>query len=542
MRIVFQQATLLRIPLALAVLSTCQIQAATPLGIFQGHGDIGTVMHAGSVAYDSSTGSYTISASGENMWFTSDDFQFVWKKASGDISIAADIELVGHSGAPHRKAMLMIRQSLDPDSPYVDLAQHGIGKTALQFRDAKGAITHTIASYTYAPRRIELQKRGDFYYFFVSDKDGKLRPAGASTRLKLTAPFYVGLGVCAHERDAVRTAIFSHVTLNELRSSATPHVVLYSTLQTIFVRSGDRQVEYVAPGRLASPNWSHDGLFFIFNRGGKLFRIPVKCGEEDTGCAPETQPVRVATEFAAQIDNDHGISPNGQMLALSDMSPGDRFSSVYIVPIVGGYPLKVTESGQGWHWHGWSPDGKTLVLTGDQSGEMKDVYTTPAIGGHLTRLTTSNGINDGPEYSPDGKYIYFSSNRTGSMQIWRMRTDGGPQEQVLSDSLNDYYPHLSPDGQWIVYLSYDKKSAVRPEDSEVTLSLMSIKDKKVRLLATLLGGEGTIDAPSWSPDSSKIAFVTYTPYPCVSCGESSEVSARSAGHHSGPASSRHYGQ
>ena len=502
---------LILLTLSALPLSICtEIRAATPIGIFENQGDIGTVLHPGAATYDSKSDVYTVSSSGENMWFTSDDFHFVWKKASGDISIAADIALMGHTGVPHRKAMLMIRQSLDADSPYVDLAQHGVGKTSLQFRDASGAITHTIASYTYTPQRIELQKRGEFYYFFISGKDGKLRPAGASARLKLRDPFYVGLGVCAHDKDAVEKATFSHVRLSE-SAAAKPGAALYSTLETIVVGSGDRQVEYVAPGRFASPNWSRDGLFFIFDREGSLFRIPVKCGAEDTGCAPETDPVRVETDSLAHIDDNHGISPNGQFLAISDQPQDSHNSSVYVVPIVGGFPRKITGDGQ-WDCHGWSPDGKTLVLTSEENGKT-NIYSISVAGGEPTRLTRDAGNNYGPEYSPDGAYIYFSSDRAGSTQIWRMRADGSAAEQVVSDLSDDWFPHLSPDGRWLVYLSYGAKGAQHAAVNDVTLFLLSLKDGKTRALATLQGGQGTIDAPSWSPDSTKIAFVSYSRLP-----------------------------
>jgi TolB protein len=484
-----------------------EVKAATTLGIFETQGDIGTLLHSGSASYDSKSDVYIVSSSGENMWFTSDDFHFVWKKVSGDISLAADITLAGHTGAPHRKAMLMIRQSLDADSPYVDLAQHGVGKTSLQFRDARGDITHTIASYTYMPHRIQLLKRGEFYYFLVSGKDGKLRPTGASTQLRLTEPFYVGLGVCAHDRDAVERATFSHVSLTESAPKKSP-VALYSTLETIAVGSGDRQVEYVAPGQISSPNWSRDGLFLVFNGNGGLFRIPVKCGAEDTGCAPDTDLVRIDTDLLVRVDNHHGISPNGQLLAITAQSQGEDTSSVYVVPIVGGFPRKVTGDGQ-WQWHGWSPDGKTLVLTGERNGKT-DIYSIPVAGGEPTQLTTAVGDNYNPEYSSDGIYIYFNSDRTGSMQIWRVRTDGSAQEQVVSDLNDDRFPHLSPDGRWLVFLSYGAKSAEPVETGSATLFLLSLKDRKVRALATLLGGRGTIDAPSWSPDSTRFAFVSYS--------------------------------
>jgi Tol biopolymer transport system component len=144
-----------------------------------------------------------------------------------------------------------------------------------------------------------------------------------------------------------------------------------------------------------------------------------------------------------------------------------------------------------------------------------DIYSIPIAGGEPTQLTASAGNNYGPEYSPDGVYIYFSSDRTGSSQIWRMRTDGSAPEQIVSDSQDDWFPHVSPDGRWMVYLSYGSNVAKHAEAGNATLSLLSLKERKVRVLATVFGGEGTIDAPSWSPDSTKIAFVSYSFLPSV---------------------------
>ena len=116
------------------------------LGVFEGHRDVGTVFHPGSTSFDAAKQSYTVTGSGENMWFGMDDFQFAWKKMSGDVAISADIAFVGEKGNNHRKAVLMIRQSLDGNSPAVDIARHGDGLTSLQFRDAAGADDHEVQS------------------------------------------------------------------------------------------------------------------------------------------------------------------------------------------------------------------------------------------------------------------------------------------------------------------------------------------------------------------------------------------------------------
>jgi TolB protein len=253
----------------------------------------------------------------------------------------------------------------------------------------------------------------------------------------------------------------------------------------------------VAPVHFEAPNWSRDGGFLLFNGDGKIHRLALN------GTAPTT----IDTAPQNRCNNDHGISPDGQSLAISDSSGSSQKSSIYIVPIGGGMPRQVTQYSPS-YWHGWSPDGKTLAYAGQRDGEF-DIYTIPVSGGQETRLTTAKGLDDGPEYSPDGEYIYFNSERTGSMQIWRMKADGSGQEQVLSDDTNDWFPHISPDGKWMVFLSYDKSVSGHPGEKDVVLNLMSMEDKKVHVLAKLFGGQGTINVPSWSPDSKKLAFVSY---------------------------------
>ncbi|MGO9340514.1 MAG: hypothetical protein ACLPY1_23830 [Terracidiphilus sp.] len=471
-----------------------------PHGIFTDHQDVGTVLHSGSAVYDTAAHTYTISGSGENMWFGIDDFHFVWKKVSGDVALTTDIAFLGTGGNPHRKAVLMIRQSLDGNSPAVDVAVHGSGLTSLQFRDAPGANTHEVESNISAPRTVRIEKRGDYFYAFVSGKDGKLVPAGASTKLALSGDFYIGIGVCAHDKDAVERAVFSNVIFEQL-PPASGKTVLISSLETIAIASTDRHVEYAAAAHFEAPNWSRDGKYLIFNQDGIIRRLNLG----------ESVPTLISTAPQVHCNNDHGISPDGQWLAISDQSTDDHKSHVYIVPITGGTPRLITPKAPS-YWHGWSPDGKTLAFTG-QRGDNFDIYSIPAAGGEETRLTTAPGLDDGPDYSPDGATIYFNSERTGQMQIWRMKPDGSEQEQVTFDDSNNWFPHLSPDGQTMVFLAYEKGVTGHPPGKDVELRLMTLKDKKVRVLAKLFGGQGTINVPSWSPDGLKLAFVSYQQLP-----------------------------
>ncbi len=483
--------------LALASSLTFAADAPAKLGPFEDHNDVGTVLHPGSANYDAAHQTFTIAGSGENMWSTADAFQFVWKKVSGDVAIAADIAFIGTGVNEHRKAVVMVRQTLDADSPYADVALHGSGLTSLQYRDAKGTLTHEIQANISSPARIRLERRGRYATMWLASKGQPFQVAGGSVPVSLEGTFYIGIGVCSHDKDIVEKAVFSNVEIQAPLPTPSTEPKLYSTLETITIDSTDRRVVYVAPNKFEAPNWTRDGASLIFNRNGRLEKIPV------TGGKPET----IDTGFAVHCNNDHGISPDSKSIAISDQTKDEDRSHVYIIPFAGGPPREVTSNGPS-YWHGWSPDGKTLAFVGERNGEF-DIYSIPFAGGEETRLTTAKGLDDGPDYSPDGNYIYFNSERTGRMQIWRMKPDGSAQEQITNDDSNNWFPHISPDGEWMVFLTYDKSVTGHPENKDVMLRLMSLADHKVTVLAKLFGGQGTINVPSWSPDSKQLSFVSY---------------------------------
>jgi hypothetical protein len=492
-------ATLNRL-LALAGFFTTMSLASgesSKLGLFTNQNDIGNVRKPGSVKFDSAKGAYQIAGGGENMWFTSDAFHFVWKKMSGDATLTANIRWIGTEGDPHRKACLLFRQSLDPDSAYADAALHGNGLTSLQYRETSGGATHEIQSSVSAPARLRIEKRGDYVAMFIATADEKPHPAGGSFRIHFNEPFYVGLGVCAHDNNELEEAVFTNVEIVSPppADAATPAVA--STLEIISIASTDRRVVYHTSEHIEAPNWSRDGLYFLFNSKRRIYKLPLSGG----------QPEMLDTGLAVQCNNDHGISPDGKLLAISDQSLSDGKSRIYVLPITGGTPRQITPQAPS-YWHGWSPDGKTLAYCAERSGEF-DIYTIPAEGGEETRLTTAPGLDDGPDYSPDGKYIYFNSERSGSMQIWRMKADGSDQQQITTDEYNNWFPHPSPDGRWIAFLSYPKDVKGHPANQDVMLRLLPVRGGQVQVLAKLFGGQGTINVPSWSPDSQRLAFVSY---------------------------------
>ncbi len=466
-------------------------------GIFSGQADIGSVAKPGSAEFDSVKGEYLIAGGGENIWFTNDAFHFVWAKMSGDFTLTANVKFPGTGGNPHRKACLLVRQSLDSDSAYADVAVHGNGLTSLQYRETPGGLTHEIQSDVSAPARVRLEKRGNYISMWVAPVGGELKPAGGYLSVPLTEGFYVGLGVCAHDNTTIERAVFSNVALVPVSTPTNVMPALESTLETVAIASTDRRVVYHTRDHIEAPNWARDGKYFLFNSQGRIYKLPVTNGT----------PQLLDTGAAVKCNNDHGISSDGTLLAVSDQTGADNKSRIRLLPIDGGVARQITPLAPS-YWHGWSPDGKTLAYCAERKGEF-DVYTIPVDGGKETRLTTATGLDDGPDYSPDGKYIYFNSERTGLMQIWRMNPDGLEQTQITSDDYNNWFAHPSPDGKWIVFITFKKDVKGHPANQDVMLRLMSLADGKVSVLAKLFGGQGTINVPSWSPDSKQVAFVSY---------------------------------
>jgi Tol biopolymer transport system component len=276
-----------------------------------------------------------------------------------------------------------------------------------------------------------------------------------------------------------------------------------SYIQTVDISTGRIETVLSVNQHFEAPNW-HPENYLILNSYGKLFTV-------DLG----TKKMNLLnTGFATSNNNDHGISPDKKWLAISNVDkndPSPKFykSVIYVLPIEGGEPRRITSEVMSF-WHGWTPDGKTLAYCGERNGNY-DVYTIGIEGGTEKRLTETEGLDDGPDYSPDGKYIYFHSYRTGSMQIWRMLADGSKPEQLTNDVNSNWFPHPSPDGKWIAYIAYtsDEKQA-HPFGKQVKLRLMNLNTKEVKdLTPVFYGGQGTFNVPSWSADSKKLAFVSY---------------------------------
>ena len=274
----------------------------------------------------------------------------------------------------------------------------------------------------------------------------------------------------------------------------------YSNLETVNIHTGERILLKEFDIVIEAPNWTQDGKFLVYNCQGKIFTYEFLTGE-----------IReIDTGFAIDCNNDHVLSPDNTQIAVSHFTNEDATSRIYILPLSGGTPSLVTEKGQS-YLHGWSPDGKRLAYCAERCGQY-DIYTISVNGGEETQLTNEPGLDDGPEYTPDGTHIWFNSTRTGLMQIWRMESDGSNPTHMVKEEANCWFPHISPDGQWITYIAYGKDDVDpgdHPPNKSVELRLVSASGGPSKTIVRLFGGQGTINVNSWSPDSYKLAFVSY---------------------------------
>jgi Tol biopolymer transport system component len=497
---------------ATLVAGGASLSGRAPIGQFQDSGDVGAPALAGATAYNPISQTYALSAGGVNMWANRDEFQFAWRKISGDFILQARIAFIGAGVDPHRKAGLIIRSTMDADSPYADAIIHGDGLTSLQFRKTKGALTEQIESPAKGSDVVQIERKGSTYIMSVATF-GQPFTVSQIADLALGDDVFVGLALCSHNPAVVERAVFSNVRI--IRPAADDfrpyRDYIGSVLEVLDVATGHRQTLWTSQQPFEAPNWTRDGALIVNSSGtdaawrGRLHRF-------DLGTR---QSAIIDTGERIRNNNDHVLSPDGRTIAISDQSLQGVGSTIFTVPITGGVPKRITTLAPS-YMHTWSPDAKWLVYTGGRTpapGQPQnlDIYRIASDGtGQEMRLTTATGVDDGPEYTPDGKYIYFNSARTGLMQIWRMAADGSNQEQVTNDDLNNWFPHLSPDGQSIMMISFPKgiDPADHPYYKRVYLRVMPIAGGTPKVVGYVYGGQGTINVPSWSPDGRMVAFVS----------------------------------
>lgn len=473
------------------------------VGIFSQHEDIGNPKIKASVVYNKDDQTYLFSGAGKNMWSKEDQFHFAWKKIKGDFIIRATISFIGTGKHEHRKIGIMARETLTTGSRYADACVHGDILSSLQFRSAENDTTGQVILSSYHPTDIELQRSGNTFTFSAATFGETYK--SVSKELELNEELFAGLFICSHDEDVIEKAVFSNVQviIPAAKNFRPYRDYIGSHLEVMDVATGHRKILHTVPNSIQAPNWTPDGKYLIYNFEGLLYKFNLSTGVIE----------KLNTGTATQNNNDHVLSFDGKMMAISNHMGDKRISTLFILPAGGSdKPLQITSSDSGHSYmHSWSPDGKKLIFTGQRKNQF-DIWAIDIATKKETALTNNSTLDDGPEYSPDGKYIYFNSVRTGTMKIWRMKPDGSKQEQVTFDEYNDWFPHFSPDGKWIVYVSFPKD--IDPTDhpfyKKIYLRLMPVAGGVPKTIAYIYGGQGTINVPSWSPDGKKIAFVSNT--------------------------------
>ena len=361
-----------------------------PVGIFEDHMDIGHPKLAGDASYDTSTQIYTIRGAGDNIWFNRDEFQFVYKKISGDFILTADFAFTGDTAGAtgHRKIGWMIRESADEGAASANACKHIDGLVVLQWRPYRGMFMRDPEEEHFYPKKggqtIRLERIGKTITMKIAHPGEPLQLVGTCETDALQKDVLVGLYICSHDSNHVANAKVWNVRIDKPvihEYTSNPHVVQPAT---------------------------HDVL-------------------------------------------------------------GSRLEIVDIV-----------------------------------DGTRKVIQETPGRFG-------APGYTDAPASSAQGKFIYYNANVSGTMQIWRMHSDGTNKEQLTFDEYHNWFPHVSPDGKWMVFLSYpmDINPDEHPSYKDVMLRLLPLTAPGgPRVIAYLYGGQGTLHAPSWSPDSRHIAFVS----------------------------------
>jgi hypothetical protein len=481
------------------------------LGLFEGQSDVGSVTPAGTGSYDPANEVYTLTSAGANTWYHIDDFHFLWKKMSGDVTLSAEVNFPPHTYQhepdPHRKGILMFRQSLEAGGVYAGASDHGSGLMALQFRRERGANAEDVELNIEAAKTVRLEKRGDTFTLFLSMHGEPLHQVGASVKLHLEEPFYVGLGAVSHDVTTTDKVEFSHVTLEPLAPLANDaQMTLYSTLQTISVEDQFRRAMVIRsiPAFLQSPNWLAGGKSIYVYENAHVMRIPYL--DPPAGGVPQA----IDTGKLVECGGNYGVSPDGKSIAVTCTKAKGSPHHVFVIAAAGGSePRQVSEGPVSSYFHAWSPDSRTIAFTRG-SASKADIFTVPAAGGAKEVRLTSDTVNDGPDYSPDGKVIYFDSSRSGITQIWRMKADGSGAEQVTDDGNINSSPHVSPDGKTVAFLSQPVKAG--PGIGEATIKVMDSRDGLIRSVASFQGNRNSFSTYGWG-DEHHLAFVSYQELP-----------------------------
>lgn len=477
------------------------------IGIFENSQNIGSNNYSVSATYNTNNQTYTIKTGNSAISEMQDENHFLYNNITGDFILTADFEF---ESIPEENSKIgwMVKASEEDNSFMCSGYVNSDGSTALEWREQKENRTENPDSTILAPKRyyqtIQLERSGNTFIMRAAHSGEPLQIIGTKSIESMPDDVLAGINVSSPVEDIAETikiwnVRIDHPVPDNYRNANESYPGC--RIETMNVFDGIRKVIYNEEGHFEAPNWMPNGEKLLFNMDGSLYTISLI----------DNKVEQLNTGSATRINNDHCISFDGQMIGISNSSDGG--SNVYIMPIEGGEPEQITTETPS-YLHGWAPNNKELVYVAQRNGiRIYDIYKKSIDGSPEEKLTSNKEYEhvDGCEYSPDGNYIYYNGSKNGgTMNIWRMKPDGSEKEQLTFDEYNDWFPHISPDGKWMVFISFppDIRLNAHPGFKRVMLRMMPTSGGAPKVIAYLYGGQGTINVNSWSPDSQHISFVS----------------------------------
>jgi hypothetical protein len=507
------------LPILLATCLSLHAEAQHPAAGLTSTIDLGHPKTRGSAQFDSGKQTWKLTSAGQYADLNREEAVYTHRRMGGDFLLTADFAFADPGVKSMKRMGWMVRESLREDAAQVSAFRQGDGRIVMQWRHMQGAYLRIPQDRIMHPKRemqtLQLERKGRTLTMRAARPGEPLQDVGQVTMTDM--PDSVSVGIFLSAQDVARAdsgqvwnlridkpvAERYHPDPLIHRTLGKKEPLMGSRLETIDIQNGRRHILHASTRRFEAPNWMPDGKRLLINQDGRLLTVDTASG----------QPAYLPTGAVSRNNNDHGISFDGKQLAISSHfeAPKQSGSAVYVMPLSGGEPRRVNDNVPS-YWHGWSPDGRQVLVVGQREGmPIYNIYQVDVKTGRETDLTrNTQGHVDGPEYAPDGQQIYFNADATGTMQLWRMRPDGSAREQLTFDEYNNWFPHISPDGKWIAFVSFptDIDPASHPSFKKVMLRIMPVAGGAPRVIAHLYGGQGTMNVNSWSPDSRRLAFVS----------------------------------
>ncbi len=343
-------------------------------------------------------------------------------------------------------------------------------------------------------RYLRLERKEKVLTAYYAENNGSFKPI-ARQQISATDTIYGGIFAKATSQ----SLHFSNLRLSLMNNKDTS---IISRLEIYELPTGKRSIVLEKSTHFEAPNWHSDSNYFIVNSHGLLYSVPTN--------GSDWKPIN--TGQLKNCNNDHGITPDGKTLIISNNdSLGSR---IYTLPIEGSDTATLVTPNAPSYWHGIHPNGERIAYVAKRNRRYLNIFTSKLDGSDEKRISFTVGLDDGPDYASDSISIYFNSTKSGDMKIWRMDTNGKNKRQLTFDSYQDWFPHPSPDGTKLVFLSYlpNVPPLSHPAAQKVMLRMLDLTEENPTptILTHLFGGQGTINVPSWSPDSQRFAFVSYS--------------------------------